>query len=250
MFAASEDNVQDAYASTTRGQTPFLPLRDHFVTWDHPLSAVVQMFIDRNAHRLLPHPFKFKVVQRVIPGDPDAPQNPRLGVVELDLAEYTDSVPAMPNEPSKGTVTRHYLLRDSMRHAPPLHPRRAPSLRVAAARPPLPHSEILAGVAAATLLSTRVEVYRTRPHALDLYARAPMDDDHVLLIPADGPGDARTSATHASSAPSRASCTTPCRRCPPRPRSWHQAAVEIRTRGAHRRSRVRRASSRLTRRRR
>lgn len=40
-------------------------------------------------------------------GDPDAPQNPRLGMVKLNLAEYAD----------KRAVTRRYLLRESKTNA-------------------------------------------------------------------------------------------------------------------------------------
>ncbi|KAJ7243611.1 N-terminal C2 in EEIG1 and EHBP1 proteins-domain-containing protein [Mycena haematopus] len=180
-YPAGADDLPDA--STTRGQTPFLPLHEHSVVWDHPLSAVVQMSIDRDTQRLLPHPFTLKVVQRVVSGDPDAPANPRLGTVELDLAEYTDSVPADNiNVPRKGTVTRRYLLNDSKTNAtlrlsirvePILSPSSSPTPFVA---PPLPHSEILAGVGAATFLSTRADMYRTRPHALDLYPPVAVDD--------------------------------------------------------------------------
>ncbi|KAJ7127161.1 N-terminal C2 in EEIG1 and EHBP1 proteins-domain-containing protein [Mycena epipterygia] len=159
----------DSQASTSaRGQTPWLPLRDHAVLWDQPLSAIVQMSIDRDTHRLLPHPFKLTVLQRVIARDPDAPNNPRFGMVELDLSEYADSVPATPV--SKGVVTRRYLLHDSKTNATlrlsiRVDPVGTPPPFTA---PPLPNGEILAGVA--TLLSTHADVYRTRPRALDLYA--------------------------------------------------------------------------------
>ncbi|KAF7366881.1 C2 NT-type domain-containing protein [Mycena sanguinolenta] len=189
MSASAEDR-QDASTISTRGQTPFLPLRDHSVIWDYPLSAVVRMSIDRDTHRLLPHPFTLKVVQLVVPGDPDAPPNPRLGTVELDLAEYADSFPAAAGNrdgPPKGTVMRRYLLLDSKTNAtlrlsirvePVLSPPPPPFVA-----PPLPQSEILAGVEAATLLSTRAEVYRTRPHALDLYAPLAVAHDDTLSLP-------------------------------------------------------------------
>lgn len=45
--------------------------------------------------------------QLVIPGDPDAPRNPRFGVLNLNLAEYVD----------EGPVTRRYLLRQSKTNA-------------------------------------------------------------------------------------------------------------------------------------
>ncbi|KAJ6544820.1 N-terminal C2 in EEIG1 and EHBP1 proteins-domain-containing protein [Mycena vulgaris] len=155
-------------STSARGQTPWLPLRDHAVSWDQPLSTVVQMSIERDTHRLLPHPFKLTVLQRVIAHDPDAPNNPRFGVVELDLAEYADSVPAL--SASKGVVTRRYLLRDSktnatMRLSIRVEPVGTPQPFIA---PPLPNGEILAGVA--TFLSTHADVYRTRPRALNLYA--------------------------------------------------------------------------------
>ncbi|KAJ7674185.1 N-terminal C2 in EEIG1 and EHBP1 proteins-domain-containing protein [Mycena rosella] len=159
----------DAQASTSaRGQTPWVPLRDHSVSWEQPLSAVVQMSIDRDTHRLLPHPFKLTVLQRVIAHDPDAPNNPRFGLVELDLAEYADSVPLVAG--SKGVVTRRYLLRESktnatMRLSIRVEPVGTPPPFTA---PSLPNGEILAGVA--TLLSAHADVYRTRPRALDLYA--------------------------------------------------------------------------------
>ncbi|KAJ7713892.1 N-terminal C2 in EEIG1 and EHBP1 proteins-domain-containing protein [Mycena maculata] len=168
------DEVQARTAA--RGQTPWLPLRDHAVSWDQPLSAVVQMSIDRDTHRLLPQSFKLTVLQRVIANDPDAPHNPRLGVVEIDLAEYADSVPA--SSASKGIVTRRYLLRDSKTNATlrlsiRVEPIGTPPQFIA---PPLPNGEILAGVA--TLLSTHADVYRTRPRALDLYAPV---ESNVLL---------------------------------------------------------------------
>ncbi|KAJ7635320.1 hypothetical protein FB45DRAFT_865851 [Roridomyces roridus] len=86
-------SMEDDYpegTTSTRGRTPWLPLRDHSVTWEHPLSTVVQMSIERHTQKLLPHPFKLTVLQRVIAHDPNAPANPRLGTIELDLAEFVD----------------------------------------------------------------------------------------------------------------------------------------------------------------
>ncbi|KAJ7494591.1 N-terminal C2 in EEIG1 and EHBP1 proteins-domain-containing protein [Mycena galericulata] len=170
------DSEEPQASTAARGQTPWLPLRDHAVSWDQSLSAVVQMSIERDTHCLLPHPFKLTVLQRVIAHDPDAPHNPRLGVVDIDLAEYADSVPA--SSASKGTVTRRYLLRDSKTNATLrlsilVEPVGTPPPFIA---PPLPNGEILAGVK--TLLSTHEDVYRTRPRALNLYA--PMES-RVLL---------------------------------------------------------------------
>nr|GAT51152.1 predicted protein [Mycena chlorophos] len=159
---------EEATASTARGQTPWQPLREHSVTWDHQLSVLVQMSIDRGSHELLPHPFKVTILQRVVAGDPNAPRKPRFGAVDIDLAEYTDSVPLLG--PSKGVVNRRYLLRDSKTNATlrlsiRVEPVGTPPPFVA---PPLPHGEILAGVS--SLLSSDSEVFSTRPRALDLYA--------------------------------------------------------------------------------
>ncbi|KAJ7163487.1 N-terminal C2 in EEIG1 and EHBP1 proteins-domain-containing protein [Mycena crocata] len=164
----SMDGPQET--SSARGQTPWLPLRDHSVLWDQPLSAVVQMSIDRDTHHLLPHPFKLTVLQKV-----EGDHNPRLGAVHLDLAEYADSVPA--SSASKGVVTRRYLLEGSKTNATlrlsiRVEPSGTPPPFIA---PPLPNGEILAGVT--MLLSTHADVYRTRPRALDLYA--PMAQDNV-----------------------------------------------------------------------
>ncbi|KAJ7018052.1 N-terminal C2 in EEIG1 and EHBP1 proteins-domain-containing protein, partial [Mycena alexandri] len=185
------DDEQDA--TSTRGQTPWLPLLDHSVSWDQSLSAVVQMSIDRDTQRLLPHPFKLKVMQRVIAGDLDAPHNPQLGVVELNLAEYVDSVPlstaATGSVPSKGVVTRRYLLSDSKTNATLRLSIRVEPLGASPpfTAPPLPNGEILAGVS--SFLSTQEDVYRTRPRALDLYApvepsphRTPLFDVRALPL--------------------------------------------------------------------
>lgn len=45
--------------------------------------------------------------QRVVAGDPDAPHQPRLGAVYINLAEYAD----------QGSVTRRYLLSESKTNA-------------------------------------------------------------------------------------------------------------------------------------
>ncbi|KAJ7247669.1 hypothetical protein B0H12DRAFT_1235221 [Mycena haematopus] len=127
------------------------------------------MSIDRDTQRLLPHPFTLKGVQRVLHGDTDAPPNPP----PQDLSE--DNV----NVPRKGTVTRRYLLCDSKTNATlRLSIRVEPVPFPSSFLPPfvalpLPHNEILAGVGAAILLSTRAEVYRTCPHAFDLYPPPP-----------------------------------------------------------------------------
>ncbi|KAF7323935.1 C2 NT-type domain-containing protein [Mycena kentingensis (nom. inval.)] len=172
----------DDETTSARGQTAWAPLKDHSVNWEHTLSVFAQMNIDRDSHHLLPHPFKLSIVQRVVPGDPNAPRNPRLGAVDIDLAAYTDSAPLPASDPPKGVVNRRYLLRDSKTNA---------TLRLSISietvgtpppfiAPPLPNGEILAGVT--SLLSTHSEVFNTRPRALDLYAPAEGDGLHSLTL--------------------------------------------------------------------
>ena len=87
-----------------RGMTPFLKLKDHSVTWSHALDTLLKFDIDRETCQIQPHSLKLVVMQRVIPDDPDgSPQNPRLGAVYLNLAEYI----------GKGSVERKYLLKES-----------------------------------------------------------------------------------------------------------------------------------------
>lgn len=96
--------------STTlaRGMTPFLKLKDHSVTWSSMLDPLLKLDIDRETSQVLPCPVKLVVMQRVIPDDPDGPpQNPRLGAVYLNLAEYI----------GQGSVERRYLLKESKTNA-------------------------------------------------------------------------------------------------------------------------------------
>lgn len=104
-----------AASATTpaRGQTAFLRLKEHGVVWEHTLSLLVRMDIDRDPHSnlLLPSPLKLDILQR----DPSNPkrdgsgniQAMRFGVVHLDLAQYA----------CKGEVMRRYLLRESKTNA-------------------------------------------------------------------------------------------------------------------------------------
>jgi hypothetical protein len=87
-----------------RGTTSFLKLKDHSVIWSHTLDTLLKFDIDRETSQIHPNPLKLVVMQRVIPDDPDgSPQNPRLGAVYLNLAEYI----------GKGSVERKYLLKES-----------------------------------------------------------------------------------------------------------------------------------------
>jgi hypothetical protein len=90
-----------------RGMTSWAPLQSYNVKWDQRVSVVVQMDVHRETGDLLPCELKLVVVQRVIHGDPNAPQHPRLGAVYINLAEYADA----------GPVSRRYLLRESKTNA-------------------------------------------------------------------------------------------------------------------------------------
>ncbi|KAJ4001631.1 hypothetical protein F5050DRAFT_1802952 [Lentinula boryana] len=154
---ATPTSTVEAY-SNTRGMTPFYKLKDHAVVWDHHLDVVIKMDVDRETSELMPNEFKLVVMQRVIPGDLDAPRNPRVGALYLDLSEYA----GVGKE-----VTRSYLLRDTKMNATVkltiyLEHVGGDTNYIA---PPLPKGEIFNGVA--DLLDD--DVYLTRPRALDLW---------------------------------------------------------------------------------
>lgn len=139
-----------------RGMTPFVKLQDHNIVWEYTLNTVVQMDVNRDTMDLLPNELKLVVMQRVIPGDIDAPHNPRLGAIYLNLAEYAGA----------DSVTRSYLLCQSKTNA---------TLKLTIElehiggeknfkAPLLPKGEILSGVA-----GILENVYSIRPRALDLY---------------------------------------------------------------------------------
>ncbi|KIJ27947.1 hypothetical protein M422DRAFT_784675 [Sphaerobolus stellatus SS14] len=91
------------FRTDARGFTEFYPL-DHFkVKFETEIDAAVQMSIEKETLKLMSSTLKLTVLQLVIPGDPAAPPNPRLGHVCVDLAEYANL----------GPVTRNYLLRRS-----------------------------------------------------------------------------------------------------------------------------------------
>ncbi|GJJ14743.1 hypothetical protein Clacol_009010 [Clathrus columnatus] len=91
------------FNNTTRGYTPYLPLQNFKVIFESQINAAVQMTIEKETLALLPSRLKLTVMQHVIPGDLGAPLNPRLGHIELNLAEYANV----------GPITRRYLLRRS-----------------------------------------------------------------------------------------------------------------------------------------
>ncbi|KAF9077485.1 hypothetical protein BDP27DRAFT_1311123 [Rhodocollybia butyracea] len=144
--------------STSRGITPFYKLKDHAVVWDHGLDVIIKMDVDRETSELLPNEFKLVIMQRVISGDPDAPKNPRLGALYLNLSEYA----GVGKE-----VTRRYLLSDSKMNATIkltilLEHVGGDTNYIA---PLLPKGEILNGVT--DLLED--DVHLTRPRDLDLW---------------------------------------------------------------------------------
>ncbi|KAG6810437.1 hypothetical protein H0H92_011856 [Tricholoma furcatifolium] len=190
------------------GQTPFLRLKDHAVAWEHTLSILIRMDVDRDPQSmLLSCPLKLTVLQR----DqlrPDAKPVP-FGVVMLDLAQYA----------SKGEVQRRYLLRESktnatlklttqLTHLPSTHAQSnlppPPSTSVSASpahstssvpapahhyehhhhhtsnttntftAPPLPNGEILNGITsilqgASLVCGYECEMFRSRPRGLEMY---------------------------------------------------------------------------------
>lgn len=118
------------FNNSMKGYTPYLPLKNFKVVFGTEINAAVQMSIEKETLALLPSSLKLTITQLVVPGDPGAPLNPRLGHIELNLAEYANV----------GPVTRRYLLRRSKvnallkltltvtqmsgekdYHAPPLH---------------------------------------------------------------------------------------------------------------------------------
>jgi len=95
-------------STPARGMTPYLKLKDHSVVWSQTLEPVLKFDIDRETFQVLPNPLKLVVMQRVNPDDPfGSPQNPRLGAVYLNLAEYI----------KQGNVERRYLLKESKTNA-------------------------------------------------------------------------------------------------------------------------------------
>ena len=88
--------------------TPYLKLKDHSVVWSQTLDPILKFDIDRETSQVLPNPLKLVVMQRINFEDPyGSPQNPRLGAVYLNLAEYIN----------QGNVERRYLLKESKTNA-------------------------------------------------------------------------------------------------------------------------------------
>lgn len=117
------DDLGIDFRTEARGHTQYLPLRDFKVDFESEVNAAVQMSIEKDTIALQASKLKLTIMQvserclhierlidrqiyisqRVIPNDPESPVNPRLGHVEVNLAEYVNA----------GSVTRTYLLRRS-----------------------------------------------------------------------------------------------------------------------------------------
>ncbi|KAI0078095.1 hypothetical protein K474DRAFT_1594799, partial [Panus rudis PR-1116 ss-1] len=150
-----------------KGMTEWVELHNYNAKWGHRVNVVLQMDVHRETGDLLPSELKLVVMQRVIPGDPDAPRNPRLGAVYLNLAEYADA----------GTVTRRYLLRESKINA--TLKLSIKLTHIGGTRdfkpPPLRKGEIMAEV---TGLLSNNDLLRTRlARTLDLYSNHQEDED-------------------------------------------------------------------------
>ncbi|KAF9531106.1 hypothetical protein CPB83DRAFT_849338 [Crepidotus variabilis] len=145
-------------STPARGMTNFLPLKEHSVAWSQTLDTTLKFDIDRESSHILANPLKLVVMQRVIPGDPHGnPQNPRLGAVYLNLAEYV----------GQGSVERRYLLKESKTNATlkltiELEHISGETHYIA---PPLAKGEILTGLAG----FLEKDAVKQRPRALDLY---------------------------------------------------------------------------------
>ncbi|KAF4612966.1 hypothetical protein D9613_010915 [Agrocybe pediades] len=170
-FSTLLNSSNSINGSTTpaRGMTPFLKLKDHSVVWSQTLDTILKFDVDRETSQIMPNPLKLVVMQRVIPDDPHgSPQNPRLGAVYLNLAEYV----------GQGPVERRYLLKESKTNA---------TLKVTIEMeyisgethyipPPLAKGEILTGIAG----FLENDVVKKRPKALDIYG--PYNDQQELEI--------------------------------------------------------------------
>ncbi|KAI0342243.1 hypothetical protein BDW22DRAFT_1484503 [Trametopsis cervina] len=154
--------------SEARGMTEWVTLKNYTARWDHYVDVVVQMDVHRETSDLLPCELKLVAMQRVVHGDPNAPHQPRLGAIYINLAEYA----------CQGPVTRRYLLRESKTNA---------TLKLTIevehvggeqhfTPPPLRKGEIMASV---TGILNNNDLYNSHlARDLDIYAR-PEDEDWV-----------------------------------------------------------------------
>lgn len=151
-------------STEARGRTPYVPLREHNVKWDHNVRiGSVQIGIARDAtHMLSPCELKLIVEQRSYNPSPATPQtqtsfrseSSRFGSLTLNLSAYAD----------RGPITRRYLLRESKTNATlqlTLSVVRLPSNKdVLYKVPELQGGEIMVGVSALLEKSARPEFGR------------------------------------------------------------------------------------------
>jgi hypothetical protein len=129
--------------------TPYLKLKDHSVVWSQTLDPILKFNIDQETTQILPNPLKLGVMQRINHEDPHgSPQNPRLGAVYLNLAEYIN----------QGNVERRYLLKECDSQGILIYPPEIMKL----------------------IWFLDKEVVKRRPRALDLYG--PYKDQEELEI--------------------------------------------------------------------
>ncbi|KIY46998.1 hypothetical protein FISHEDRAFT_75039 [Fistulina hepatica ATCC 64428] len=180
LDSESRENVaqtgvgEEPFTSDSRGQTAFEALRDdHSVRWEYVINAVVRIPISRSTSpeqnddsgNLAPCPLRLTVIQ-----DPkNMPNNPRLGVAYLDVSEYAALTQAGEG---RNQVMQRFLLSESKINA---------TLQVTISLsyhsgstaficPPLPRSEILAGISGFGFGELGGdEVYQTRPRALSIF---------------------------------------------------------------------------------
>lgn len=184
--SSSSSSSSPRTSASSRGQTPFLPLQDHSVVWEHSISAYIKIPLSRDRatpDKLVTSLGKFVVIQHA---DGEAPQNPRYGALYLDLAQYAG--------PDVGEVTRPYLLRDSKTNT---------TLKLSIklthvggekhfVAPPLPKAEILTGLAG--LLEK--DIYQNVPSKFDRFGRYVGGD--AELDRADTDSDSHSSRRSAS----------------------------------------------------
>ncbi|KAI0689329.1 N-terminal C2 in EEIG1 and EHBP1 proteins-domain-containing protein [Cytidiella melzeri] len=157
----------------SKGMTEWVQLKNYTARWDQSVDVLVQMDIHRETADLLPCELKLVAMQRVVHGDPNAPHQPRLGAIYLNLAEYAN----------QGPVTRRYLLRESKTNATlkiTLEVKRVGGEETFKP-PPLRKGEIMASV---TGILSNNDLYNTKiARNLDMYTRADDEDwiDHSLI---------------------------------------------------------------------
>ncbi|KDQ09575.1 hypothetical protein BOTBODRAFT_58627 [Botryobasidium botryosum FD-172 SS1] len=156
------------FSTAARGITAYRPLDAHRASWSHRVDAAVQMSVNRDTAELLPCRLKLVVRQ-----SEDDSSTPRLGVVELNLAEYVGA----------GSVTRRYLLKESKVNA---------TLRVTIelekiggvdqfVAPPLRKAQVMAGVGG-LISNERIRARSPFPHERRRHSPRPSSSSISLSL--------------------------------------------------------------------